>query len=70
MAVKNRLKDIRHDHRMNQVEFADFIGVRANLYNRWERQNGQPELESVLRIAKRIGRAVEEIVYLDEEENT
>lgn len=66
MAVLNRLKDIRHDHRMNQVEFAEFLGVGRSIYNRWENQHVQPELETVLKIAQKIGRSVEDIVYLDE----
>ncbi|WP_380026701.1 helix-turn-helix transcriptional regulator [Effusibacillus consociatus] len=66
MAVRNRLKEIRHDHRMNQIEFAEYIGAARQLYNRWENQTTQPSLEWVLRIAKRTGRPVEDIVYLEE----
>lgn len=65
--VKNRLKDLRHDRRMNQVEFAEFLGVGRSLYNRWENQHVQPELEKVLKIASKLGVPVEEIVYLDEQ---
>ncbi|GAB6932197.1 helix-turn-helix transcriptional regulator [Calditerricola satsumensis] len=68
MAVRNRLKELRHDHRMNQVEFADYLGVNRQLYNRWEKQAVQPSLEWVLKIAKRLGKPVEEIVYLEEED--
>lgn len=64
--VKNRFKDIRHDHRMNQVEFSDFIGINRSLYNRWENQKTQPELETVLRLAKQLQLPVEAIVFLDE----
>ncbi|PYI57003.1 helix-turn-helix transcriptional regulator [Paenibacillus flagellatus] len=67
MVVKNRLKEIRHDHRMNQVEFAELLGVGRSLYNRWENQHVQPELETVLRIAKVVKLPVEQIVYLDEQ---
>ncbi|WP_127585775.1 helix-turn-helix transcriptional regulator [Paenibacillus koleovorans] len=66
MAVKNRLKEIRHDHRMNQVEFAEHIGINRTLYNRWERQKTQPELETVLKLSKLLNKTVEEIVFLDE----
>ncbi|MEJ8548134.1 helix-turn-helix transcriptional regulator [Brevibacillus borstelensis] len=68
MTVKNRLKDIRHDHRMNQIEFSEFLGVNRQLYNRWENQATQPSLEWVLRISKKIQRPLEEIIYLDEPE--
>jgi len=53
---------------MNQVEFADYLGVNRQLYNRWEKQVVQPSLEWVLKISKRLGKSVEEIVYLEEED--
>lgn len=53
---------------MNQIEFAEYIGASRQMYNRWENQVTQPSLEWVLRIAKRTGRPVEHIVYLEESE--
>ena len=67
MAVKNRLKDIRHDHRMNQTQFAEYIGVTRSLYNRWEHQRSQPNQEWMLKLAKRLNIKVEDIFYLEDE---
>ena len=59
--IKNRLKHWRHVKEMNQKEFADFLGVRRNLYNVWERQNGQPNIESCFRISKKLGVPIEQL---------
>ncbi len=67
MAVKNRLKDIRFEHKMNQTEFAEYLGVNRQLYNRWERQTSQPNAEWLLRIVKKIEKPLEEIIYEPEE---
>ena len=67
MAVKNRLKAIRHDHRMNQTQFAEYIGVTRSLYNRWEHQRSQPNQEWMLKLAKRLNIKVEDIFYLEDE---
>jgi putative transcriptional regulator len=67
--VKNRLKEIRHDHRMNQLEFAAFLGIGQSQYNRYELQQRQPALEIALEIAEKIGRPVEHIFYLDRQLN-
>lgn len=68
--IMNKLKSIRHEHEMNQIQFADLLGVGRSLYNRWENQKVQPELETVLRIAKKLQRPVEQIVYLVEGVNS
>ena len=67
MAVKNRLKEIRHDHRMNQVEFANFLGLSQYQYNRYELQRQQPTLEGALKISEILGMPVEKIFYLDKQ---
>jgi len=63
--VKNRLKDIRYEHKMNQLEFANYLGIGQSQYNRYELQQRQPTLEIALQIAEKIGRPVEHIFYLD-----
>jgi DNA-binding XRE family transcriptional regulator len=68
MVVRNHLKNLRHDHRMNQSEFAEFLGVNRQLYNRWENQATQPSLEWALRIAEKLGLYVEDVVFLLKEE--
>jgi putative transcriptional regulator len=66
VAIRNRLKEIRHDHRMDQTQFAEFLGVNRSLYNRWERQQTQPNPEWILKIAQKVNKSVEDIFYLDE----
>jgi putative transcriptional regulator len=67
MTVNNRLKDLRHDHRMNQTEFADFLGLSIHQYNRYERGARQPTLEIALQISEKVKRTVNDIFYVTEE---
>jgi putative transcriptional regulator len=59
--VINHLKDIRHDLRMNQTQFANFLEIRVQQYNRYERQNVQPNLEVALYISEKLNKNVNEI---------
>lgn len=61
--VYNRLKEIRHDHRMNQTEFAAFLGLSVHQYNRYEKGVRQPSLEIALQISERVGKRVDDIFY-------
>jgi putative transcriptional regulator len=54
VAVVNTLKEIRHDLRMNQTEFADFLGINVNQYNKYENNKKQPNLENALAIFEKI----------------
>jgi putative transcriptional regulator len=67
MPVINKLKDIRHDHRMNQTEFADFLGISVYQYNRYEKGARQPVLEVALRISEKVKRPVNDIFCLTED---
>ncbi len=64
MAVHNRLKSIRHQHEMNQTEFARLLGINHDQYNRYERNNRQPKLEIAIKISERLGVTVNDIFYL------
>lgn len=64
-SVKNRLKDIRFEHKMNQMEFAAFLGVGQSQYNRYELQQRQPTLEIALELCEKLGRPFEQVFYLD-----
>jgi putative transcriptional regulator len=61
MPVENNLKEIRHDYRMNQTEFADFLEISVQQYNRYEKQAVQPTLEIALKISEKVKRSVNEI---------
>ncbi|KJS76791.1 MAG: hypothetical protein JL56_04570 [Desulfotomaculum sp. BICA1-6] len=67
MEVKNRLKSIRHQHEMNQKQFADLLNIAYNQYNRYEKQQDQPSLLTVLKLAQKLSLPVEQIVYLNDD---
>ncbi len=67
MTVRNRLKKIRHELEIDtQEEMAALLGIGRQQYNRFEQQRAQPSLETVLRIAKKLNKPVEEIVALED----
>ena len=66
MAVKNRLKFIRHKRQLKQMEFAQFLGVQYATYNTYETQRRQPSLEVALQFAQRLDCIVNDIFYLEE----
>ncbi|MEK5107234.1 helix-turn-helix transcriptional regulator [Cytobacillus sp. FSL K6-0129] len=64
MPIHNRLKELRHDHRMNQTEFAAYLEISHGQYNRYERNSTQPSLEVALKISKKLGCAVNDIFLI------
>jgi putative transcriptional regulator len=69
MAVHNRLKSYRHKHEMNQLEFAQYLGVNQSQYNRYERNTHQPTLEIALKISDKLGVNVNDIFYVVEDKS-
>lgn len=65
MAIKNTLRDIRFDMKMDQNDFADFLGVSRTLYNRWERNNAQPSLEWAIKISNKTNRPIQDFIQVD-----
>ncbi|WML30231.1 helix-turn-helix transcriptional regulator [Neobacillus sp. OS1-32] len=63
MTVHNKLKELRHDHRMNQTEFAEFLGISVYSYNRYENGTRIPVLEVALQISEKLKRPVNDIFY-------
>ncbi|OIJ12643.1 transcriptional regulator [Anaerobacillus alkalilacustris] len=61
MSIKNRLKEFRHDKRMNQTEFASFLGINISQYSRYETQKMQPNLETALEISEKLNVTVNSI---------
>ena len=63
--IRNRLKSIRHQLEIDtQTEFAELIEIDRKHYNRYERQEVQPNLETAILIAQKLNRPVEEIFYI------
>lgn len=69
MAVRNRLKFWRHQRQMNQKEFATLLGINASQYNRYELNKKQPTLEMALKMARALGVYVEDIFFIDDDNN-
>lgn len=68
MKLRNRLKSYRHQKEMNQIEFAEFLGVHPNQYNRWERQAIQPSLETAWILTKKLKIKIDDLFYGEGEE--
>jgi putative transcriptional regulator len=68
MAIRNNLKDIRYEHKMNQKQFSNYLNISQPQYSRYERQIDQPSLETVMKISNRINKPVNDIIYLVSEE--
>lgn len=53
--AKNRLRDIRHEIKINrQKEFADILGVTQSQISLWETQQQQPQIDTYIRIWKKL----------------
>lgn len=65
MKLKNKLKSYRHEQRMNQVEFAEFLEITYSTYCNYEKQNRQPSLLAALQIASKLKCTVNDIFELE-----
>ena len=67
MGVKNKLKEIRmKEYMLSQTGFAKLLDMNYRQYNKYE--NGTvPESETMLKIANKLKKNVEDIFYLVEE---
>lgn len=50
-AFAERLKVLRESRQLTQARLAELIGVNARAYNRWERGNFVPQLDTLIKIA-------------------
>lgn len=66
--LRNRLLDIRYEHKMNQKTFAAFLGIAVQQYNRYETQENQPNLETALKISNKIGVVINDFIYIVEDD--
>lgn len=65
--VKNRLLDIRLKlGYKKQKDFAEFLELAQNRYNKMENNVQQPTLEQVLLISKKLNIDIMEIVYWED----
>jgi len=47
-----RIRDIREDHKMSQIVFAEFIGIPASRIANWETGVSFPSLSNLRRLCK------------------
>lgn len=58
----NNLKAIRINRRMTQARLAEITGISRININRYENQEINPRLESVIKIARALGVTVDELI--------
>lgn len=67
--VANRVEDLRTRANLSRQELAEQVGVHYQTIGYVERGEYSPSLVLALRIASVLGASVEEIFWLDEENN-
>ena len=67
--VANRVEDLRARNNLSRQELAEQVGVHYQTIGYIERGEYSPSLVLALRIASFLGASVEEIFWLDEENN-
>ncbi|MDA8550163.1 helix-turn-helix transcriptional regulator [Aquiluna sp.] len=67
--VANRVEDLRARNNLSRQELAEQVGVHYQTIGYIERGEYSPSLVLALRIASVLGASVEEIFWLDEENN-
>ncbi len=67
--VANRVEDLRTRANLSRQELAEQVGVHYQTIGYIERGEYSPSLVLALRIASVLGASVEEIFWLDEENN-
>lgn len=62
MAVfAERLKALRGERKLTQARLAELIGVNPRAYNRWERGNFVPQLDTLIKIADVLNVTLDEL---------
>jgi len=65
-AFKDRLKDLREEKELTQVELAEGIGTKHSSISRWERGLQEPSLSYIIKLSRFFGVTTD---YLLGEEN-
>lgn len=67
--VADKLRRVRRDSGLNQAEFAERLGLKAQRYSAWESGRNQPPVNEFLALARRLelafGVAAEWVLGLD-----
>jgi transcriptional regulator with XRE-family HTH domain len=60
-AFSARLKTLRESRKLTQTRLAELIGVNSRAYNRWERGNFVPQLDTLIKIADVLNVTLDEL---------
>lgn len=60
-AFAERLKALREERKLTQARLAELIGVNPRAYNRWERGNFVPQLDTLIKIADALNVSLDEL---------
>lgn len=60
-----RLKNLRKMRKISQADFAKKLGITAQTYNRYERNNAQPSIDLLVHIACLLEVSLDELVGFD-----
>ena len=66
---KDRLKEIRTENNVKQVELANFLGVRNTTVSAWETGDNEPDLTTVVKIARFFNVTTDYLLDADELQN-
>lgn len=63
--LSERLKKLRKEKGLTQVQLSEMIGISNNLYNKYEKQNVRPPYETISQLAKTFGVSVDYLLGRD-----
>ena len=70
MEFSERLKDLRKQARLTQVDVAEKLGISQPAYASWERRAKKPTQDNLVKIAQILNVSVDYLVGNSDEENT
>lgn len=69
MRVRNMMIKYREEHKLNQTEFAELIGVTRNQVAEWESGRNNPKLDSIIKLAELFGCTTDFLLCVTDEAN-
>ena len=63
--MKNMIKQLRKDAKLRQEDLAEKVGVSRQTILAIENDKYNPTLELAMKLAKQLGKSVEEVFFLD-----
>ena len=63
--MKNIIKQLRKDAKLRQEDLAEKVGVSRQTIIAVENDKYNPTLELAMKLAKQLGKSVEEVFFLD-----